>query len=297
MREYFLWLAKLCTILAILIFVIPALVMMFGAIEDGSKLSTSGKKKMVAVVEVTGAIMESKEVLEKLYKQIENPEVKGIVLRVDSPGGAVGPAQEIYSAVKQLKSRKPIVASMGAVAASGGLYVALGASKIFCQPGTLTGSIGVIMQLPNFTEVTRKIGVDMITIKSGELKDAGNSFRAMTDDERKYFESTISRAHSDFIDAVAAGRSLERDKVLEFADGRVLLGSDAKNLKLVDEYGDIYDAARAVFEILGEPLKENELPKLYYPKDRFQGVWDIVEMGSILKRQLSTAVRFEYMVN
>ena len=273
MRDYFLWLAKLLTVLLIVFILIPMFfAMMIGfasAVKQQTAVLGDGKES-VAVIEVTGEILSGKEVVQQIYEQANNKDVRGIVLRIDSPGGAVGPSQDIYNAVLKAKAKKPVVASMGTVAASGGLYSALGASKIFCQPGTLTGSIGVVLQVPNFTKVAEKLGVDVITVKSGKLKDVGNSFRQMEPEERQFLEETIRKVYDDFLDAVVTARNIPREKALEFADGRVIVGSDAKKFGLVDEFGDIYDAARAVFDILGEPLPEGKMPKLVYEDDKLE---------------------------
>jgi len=264
-KAYFLWLAKLVTLMAMLLvgfFMFMGIVVMMG------RDAIPKTDKRVAVVELNGLIESSKEVVKKLHEQIVDDKVKGVVLRINSPGGAVGPSQDIYNAVRKLKERKPIVASMGSVAASGGLYAALGASKIFCQPGTLTGSVGVVLQIPNFTKVAEKLGVEMVTIKSGELKDVGNSFRTMTEKDRKFLQSTVDEVHTAFVDAVVEGRGIPKSEVEKFADGRVILGSQALALNLVDEYGDVYDAGREVFKILGEPLKDSEFPELFYVEDR-----------------------------
>ncbi|NLF26192.1 MAG: signal peptide peptidase SppA, partial [Deltaproteobacteria bacterium] len=231
----------------------------------------------IAVIELSGVIESSKDVIDHLYKQIKNPRVRGIVLRIESPGGAVGPSQEINEAVSRLKEIKPIVASMGSVAASGGLYAALGASKIFAQPGTLTGSIGVILQVPNLRRVTEKLGVEMLTIKSGKFKDAGNAFREMTEDERAFLQSTVDEVNAEFVNAIVTGRGLDRSEVEKFADGRVLLGSNAVTLKLVDKIGGVYEAAREVFEILEKPLGPKEQPEIFYVEDKFARFRKFVE--------------------
>ena len=234
MKEYFVWLAKFATWIMVLFFVVPLMLLFVGmASQKALDESPTVGKKTVAVVELTGMITSAKDILKELYKQADNDKVKAIVLRIDSPGGAVGPSQEIYAAVKKLKEKKPIVVSMGALAASGGLYSALGASKILCSPGTLTGSIGVILEIPNFTKIAEKVGVDMITIKSGKFKDAGNSFRPMTDEDRAYLEATIATAYKDFFQAVVDARKLKPEDVTKFADGRIVLGSQAVELGLV----------------------------------------------------------------
>jgi protease-4 len=257
MREYKIWLAKIVTVFFLVIFLTTVVGRLRGAVDI-----VGGEK--VAVIELGGVIEDATDVLKALYEEARDKNTKAIVLRVDSPGGAVAPSEEIYNAVKRLKSEKPIVVSMGSLAASGGLYSSLAASKIFCQPGTQTGSIGVIMQIPNFTTIADKVGFSMVTVKSGALKDAGNQFRPMTDDERKFLEDTAHKVHAQFIKAVAEGRNLPEEKVRQFADGRVILGSEAKELGLVDEFGDIYDAARKALELANVTLKPDELPHLVF---------------------------------
>lgn len=257
MSEYKVWLAKILTLAILAIVIIPILA---GGMAAAGKIG--GPR--VAVVEMEGAIEDSSDVLKALYEEARNKDTKAIVLRIDSPGGAVAPSEDVYSAVKRLKTEKPIVVSMGSLAASGGLYSAVGASKIFCQPGTQTGSIGVIMQIPNFTNVADKVGVTMVTVKSGALKDVGNQFRPMTDEERKFLQDTAAKVHNLFIKAVAEGRKLPEDKVRAFADGRVIIGEEAKQLGLVDDFGDVYDAARAALSLAGVTLGPDELPALHY---------------------------------
>jgi protease-4 len=257
MRDYTLWLAKLLSVAAI-VFGVPVFLLIFGAIAQGAL----GPK--VAVVDVRGVIEDSHEILTALYKNAYSDSVKAIVLRVNSPGGAVGPSQEIYEAVKRLKTKKPIVAAMGSVAASGGLYVALSASKVFCQASTQTGSIGVILQVPNVRAVAEKVGVDMITVKSGKLKDAGNMFRDMTAEERVYLERTTSSIHETFMKAVADSRALDLEKIRAVADGRVILGDEAVSLGIADGFGDVYDAAREGLRLANEELKDDQLPYLVF---------------------------------
>ena len=301
MREYFVWLAKLITTLVLIFIVVPTLfVVVITAVgAAGSTIETmenEGGQGTVAVIELKGEIDDVSETLKELYKQADDNKVDGIVLRIDSPGGAVGPSQEIYQAVKRLKAKKPIVASMGTVAASGGLYAALGASKVLAQPGTMTGSIGVIAQFPNFNKISQTVGVSVITVKSGQLKDVGNPFRDMTDPERMFLEATIKAAHSDFISAVAEGRGIPRAKVESFADGRFMLGSQAKEFGLIDGYGDIYDAARLVFDLKGSPLPAGTYPKLKYVKDNIpEFLRDFVESGASMANLFSRSLRVMYL--
>lgn len=259
MNEYKVWLAKLITIILLSVIVFPLIA---GGIMAG--VAPGGPK--VAVVEVSGVIEDATDVLKELYHASRDKDFKAIVLRVDSPGGSVAPSEEIYNAVKKLKAEKPIVVSMGSLAASGGLYSSVGASKILCMPGTQTGSIGVVMQIPNFTNIAKNVGFDMITVKSGALKDTGNQFRPMTEEERKFLEDTASKVHQLFIKAVSEGRQIPEDKVKSFADGRVILGSEAKGLGLVDGFGDVYDAGREALKLANVELKPDEVPNLVFTK-------------------------------
>lgn len=286
MKAYFLWLAKFVTTIVVVFVLLPVLLVgslsFLGATLSKPETSTASyaNPNTVAVLELGGVIMNSKDIIKQLKKQIENKSVKGIVLRIDSPGGSVAPSQEIYDAVRELKEKKPIVVSMGSVAASGGLYAALGASKVFAQKGTLTGSIGVIMQFPNFSEIAEQFGFSINTIKSGPFKDVGNSFRSMTDFEREYLQVTVNNVKDQFVEAIVEGRGLELAKVQQIADGRIFTGEHAKSLGLVDEIGGVLEAARAVFEIKGEPLAEDEDPFLVYPSDKFEVFKKIFEAAS-----------------
>lgn len=282
MSEYKLWLAKILTLAFVVLFFLMVPVLIGGvsqvALLDGPP---------VAVVQLEGEIHDATDVLKALYKQAADKDTKAIVLRIDSPGGAVAPSEEIYNAVKRLKAEKPIVVSMGSVAASGGLYSAVSASKVFCQPGTQTGSIGVIMQIPNFTSIADKVGFSMVTVKSGAMKDAGNPFRSMTDQERAYLEETAHRVHTQFIRAVAEGRNINEAKVRSFADGRVILGVEAKELGLVDDFGDIYDAARAALALANVPVKDGQLPRLVYANKKPTILEKLLDPETSLKHVMS----------
>lgn len=280
MKRFLLWIFTICFGVMLLAFLPLVIGGVYMGLASYYTESVSGVPNVVAVIELKDIIMDVRDVVNELHRQAADPNVEGIVLRIDSPGGAVGPSQELYTTVKKLKEKKPIIVSMGAIAASGGLYAALPATKIFAHKGTLTGSIGVIMEVPNFSSLAEKVGVQMVTIKSGKLKDVGNSFRTMTDAEREYLEALTSQSHEDFIKAVAKSRNLKVDDVRKFADGRVILGAQALELGLVDDIGGVWDAARQVFVELGEPLAEYENPKLVYPMDRFDYVRRFVESAA-----------------
>jgi len=215
-------------------------------------------KEGVAIVRVEGPILDSYQTVEELKTFAEDPLVKAIVVRIDSPGGGVAPSQEIYNAVKRVRKEKnkTVIASMGTVAASGGYYIAVATDRILANPGTLTGSIGVIMQLANFQELLEKIGVKNVVVKSGKFKDIGSPFRPMQDEDRKLLQVVMDDVHRQFIDAVAEGRSLDLAEVEQLADGRVFTGQQAKSILLVDDIGDLHDAIKLAGElggIEGEP--------------------------------------------
>jgi protease-4 len=191
-----------------------------------------------------------------LYAFRKNDRIKAIVLRIDSPGGVVGPSQEIYEAVKKVNAVKKVVVSMGSVAASGGYYIAAPATLIFANPGTITGSIGVLMKLSNLEGLMGKIGMKSFTLKTGQFKDSGSPFRTMTRAERAVLQGVIDSTHQQFVRAVAAGRKLPVARVAALADGRILSGEQAKDLQLVDRLGTLQDAieeAGRLGGIAGEP--------------------------------------------
>ena len=206
----------------------------------GPDLAMIGKER-IALIRIEGPILDSRSTVDEVESYGDDPLVKAIVLRIDSPGGGVAPSQEIYRAVTRVRQekQKTVVTSMGSVAASGGYYIAVASDRILANPGTLTGSIGVIMQLANFEALMDKIGVKNFVIKSGRYKDLGSPFRPMADDDRQLLQSVMDDAHRQFIEAVAEGRSLDIADVEALADGRVLTGQQAKDAFLVDELGDL----------------------------------------------------------
>jgi protease-4 len=229
---------------------------------QGERGTSFGAAPRVGVLEVTGAISDSKKVLKELREFAEADSIKAIVLRVDSPGGAVGPSQEIYEAVRKLKDKKHVVVSMGSIAASGGFYIACAGEKIYANPGTLTGSIGVIFMFYNVQGLLKWAGVQVAPITAGKMKDAGSPFREMTADERAYFRGVLDDVHEQFIQAVAEGRGLSVEAVKPVADGRVFTGRQAKELKLVDALGGLEDAVAEAGRLGG--IKGE--PKMEYPR-------------------------------
>ncbi len=225
----------------------------------------------VGVVEINGVIADATVVIGQIKEFRENDAIKAIVLRVNSPGGGVGPSQEIYREVQKTVNVKKIVVSMGAVAASGGYYVAAGADGIMANPGTITGSIGVIMGFANFQELLGKIGLTPVVVKSGEFKDTGSPSRQMTDVEKKMLQAVVDTIHGQFVTAIVKGRSLKTDKVESIADGRIFSGEKALEIGLVDRLGNFEDAiewAGRMGGIKGNVTavfaKEKRLPLLKY---------------------------------
>jgi len=250
---------------AIFIFFV-ALVYVISSMMGRADSLALGKK--VGVIEVTGVIAESKDIIDQLIDFRDDGNVKAIVLRVDSPGGGVGPSQEIYEEVRKAVDIKPVVVSMGSVAASGGYYIAVPARRILANPGSITGSIGVIMEFTNFQELLQKIGLRSDVVKSGEHKDIGSPIRPMTDSDRKILQTMIDDVHAQFVDAVAEGRKLDPDIVRSLADGRIFTGRQAMAAGLVDELGNLQDAIDVAAKLAGI---EGE-PKVVYPpedKSRF----------------------------
>jgi protease-4 len=227
----------------------------------------------VAIVELDGIIgvsaaggVDSDSVVRTLGEYRDNPSVAAVVLRINSPGGVVGPTQEIFSAIERVRAAgKPVVASLGAVAASGGYYVAVAANRIYANPGTLTGSIGVVMQLANVEGLLKKVGVEYVVVKSGAYKDIGNFARPMRPEERRVLQALLDDVYGQFIKAVAQRRGLEEKAVLGFADGRIYSGQQARALRMVDDMGGLEDAIESAAKLAGIAGK----PKVIYPRRRF----------------------------
>ena len=230
--------------------------------DDG--LPTGGAR--VAVVEIEGIIVDGGGAVRELREHEDNPSVKAVILRINSPGGVVAPTQEIFAAVQRVrKAGKPVIASLGAVAASGGYYVAAACDRIYANPGTLTGSIGVVMQMANIEGLLKKVGVDYVVVKAGTYKDVGNFARTMTPEERKILQALLDDVYSQFVDAVAEGRGLDKKEVLAFADGRIYSGQQAQALKMVDDLGGFEDAVEAA----GKLANISGRPRLLFPRRRF----------------------------
>jgi protease-4 len=250
----------------------------------------------IALVRVEGVILDAKDTVADLKRFGDSSSVKAIVLRIDSPGGGVVPSQEIHDAVLRVRNKqnKTVVASMGTVAASGGYYIAAAADRIIANPGTLTGSIGVIMELVNLEGLLKKVGVEGIVVKSGHYKDIGSPFRKMGVDDRRILQSVMDDVHNQFIEAVAEGRSLDVAAVRTLADGRIFTGRQAVDAKLVDELGDLDDAVRIAADMVGI---EGE-PTVVEPKKRFS-IREMIEsrvQGLLPTFDLQTGIQLKYLM-
>ena len=261
--------------LAVVLFVFGGLFLVFfsflwlayGAVKGETPRLASGPR--IGVVDIKGAIgmgrgsVESEPVLKVVKRYADDSDMKAVIVRIDSPGGAVGTSQEILDGLRRLAEDKVVVCTMGNMAASGGLLVAMGCDRIVAEPGTLTGSIGVISAFPNVRGLLQRFDVEMNTVTAGKLKDAGSPFREFSASDRAYWQELADRIHRQFIQAVAEGRDLPVEQVEKFADGRVMTGEQAVELGLVDELGgfqDAVDLAKELAEIRGEP-------RLVYPPD------------------------------
>jgi len=250
----------------------------------------------IGLIRVEGVILDAKDTVAELKRFGDSSSVKAIVLRIDSPGGGVVPSQEIYDAVQRVRSKhnKTVVASMGTVAASGGYYIAAATDRIIANPGTLTGSIGVIMELVNLEGLMKKVGVEGIVVKSGHYKDIGSPFRKMAVEDRRILQSVMDDVHDQFIEAVAEGRSLDIADVRTLADGRIFTGRQAMDAKLVDDLGDLDDAVRIAADMVGI---EGE-PTLIEPKKRFS-IRELIDsrlQGLLPTFDIQTGIQLKYLM-
>ncbi len=242
-------------------------------------VSLGGDK--IGVVEIKGMILDSGHILKTLQRYVNDRNVKGILLRIDSPGGAVAPSQEIYGEIRKIhqEGKKKVVASFGNVAASGAYYVASAADQIISNPGSLTGSIGVIMEMTNIRKLLDKIGVDSYVIKSGEFKDIGNMTRPMTEREHRLIQGVIDDVYMQFVEDVARGRKMNVAKVKQIANGSIFSGRQALGLGLVDKLGSFQDAVDLLAGMSGIQGK----PRLIYERKEGHSWLDYVAKGTLGK--------------
>ena len=233
----------------------------FALLPDNWK-SPSGE---IAIVNIHGMLMDSRDIVQQLSDYRHNPQIRGVILRIDSPGGAVAPAQEIYSEILKLRANhKAVYASMGTVAASGGYYIACAADYVLANPGTLTGSISAVMALNNIEELTKKVGVKPNIIKSGKFKDLGSPLRAMTPEEHILLQGVVNDVHEQFVQAIARGRGLPLSEINRIADGRIMTGQQALKLNLIDEVGGL----EKTIDLLAKKLGIAGRPKVIEEKEK-----------------------------
>jgi len=247
-----------------------SLVIGFGLLLSTILITLKGKtialtlNEKIGMVFVEGPIMDSRAIVEEISSLRKDNQIKAILIRVDSPGGGVGPSQEIYQEIQRTKVLKPVVVSMGSLAASGGYYISAAATKVVANPGTITGSIGVIVEFVRFQRLMDKIGLDLDVVKMGEFKDMGSPHRPLTDNEKEMLLKVLEDIHSQFVTDVAKGRGIEEEKIKQLADGRIFSGKEAKELGLVDELGNLQDAIEITKELAG--IKGE--PQLVMPKKK-----------------------------
>jgi protease-4 len=253
----------------------------------------------VAIIPIDGEILGSREAIEALHRYARNSNVKAIIMRINSPGGAIAPSQEIYEEIRNVRARsgKPIIASLDSVAASGGYYIASACDRIVANPGSITGSIGVILQWMETKDLLAWAKLKPETITSGPMKAAGSPYQDLTDAQRAYFQDIVTQLHSQFVRAVAAGRKgkLTEAEVGKIADGRVFTGEQALGLKLVDELGNLDDAINVAGKLGGIHGR----PGTIYPKTRTRGLFDALtsddsDTETAIGRILSRRPRFLY---
>ncbi|MFH1312751.1 MAG: signal peptide peptidase SppA [Candidatus Eisenbacteria bacterium] len=268
------------------------LIAMGSFLPDGRSFAFGDR---VGLVEITGTMIDPDPVVNEIVRFAKDDDVRAIVVRIESPGGVVAAAQEIYTELARTRDEgKPIVASMGGIAASGGYYVACGATSIVANPGTLTGSIGVIMSFPHSEELFRKLGIGFDVIKTGEYKDLGSLSRPLTADEKQLMLELLNDVYDQFVTVVSLERDIEPDVVKEFADGRLLTGRQAYDLGLVDSLGGFREAVMLAGDLAGISGE----PTLLRPRRRTLSWWDILE--DILGRASEaarTCVSLEYSLN
>ena len=235
--------------------------------------------KQIGIIKIKGVIISSSTLIKQIKAFRDNRAIGGVILRINSPGGGVAPSQEICEEIRKLGKRKPVITSMGSVCASGGYYIASSTSTIFANPGTVTGSIGVIVEFSNLTGLFKKIGVKSYVIKSGKFKDIGYPTRDMTPEDFKVIQGVVDSIFHQFVKAVSEGRHLPFEKVRALADGRVFSGAQAKELGLVDRLGNLEDAIAYMAKRLGVRGK----PQVVYAPQPGKKLWQILFKSALGK--------------
>ena len=278
------------------LFVVTLFALVLYTVRDDGDAFSFGDNK-IGVVELSGVILESRSLIEQLQRFAENSSIRAIILRIDSPGGGVAASQEIFNEVLRLRKlkKKIIVSSMASVGASGAYYIACGTDKIIANPGTVTGSIGVIAEWINYGELMKWAKLKSIVFKSGELKDAPSPVRELTLTEKKYLQNIIDDMYIQFVTAVAEGRRLDVEQVRGLADGRVFTGKDAKAKNLIDELGGLEEAV----EITSKLAQISGEPKLVYPSKPKKGLLGLLfdDASGVLplNSALDSRIQFSYV--
>jgi protease-4 len=286
-----------CLVVVIGFLILGVLIASIAGNDTTSRGDVFGDK--VAIIPIDGEILGSRDAIEALHRYARNSNVKAIIMRINSPGGAIAPSQEIYEEIRNVRARsgKPIIASLDSVAASGGYYIASACDRIVANPGSITGSIGVILQWMETKDLLAWAKLKPETITSGPMKAAGSPYQDLTDAQRAYFQDIVTQLHSQFVRAVAAGRKgkLTEAEVGKIADGRVFTGEQALGLKLVDELGNLDDAINVAGKLGGIHGR----PGTIYPKKRTRGLFDALtsddsDTETAIGRILSRRPRFLY---
>ena len=243
-----------------------------------------GLTAKVGVIPIEGVISDAKEIIDQIKEFDENDKIRAVVLRLDTPGGSVAPAQEIYQAVLELRKKKKVVASMGSVAASGGYLIAVAADQILANSGTITGSISAVMHYANVEELLKKIGLRSSVIKSGKFKDMGSPTREMTNEERAMIQAIVDDINDQFVKAISENRNIPPAKILPLADGRVFTGRQAKELGLIDGLGSLQDAVLLAARLSGI----DEKPEIVFAPKKQKGIlrYLIRSMAAIVAEEI-----------
>ena len=267
----------------VVLFIVFFVIGIVGMMQDKDGYGWSGFGDKIAIVKIEGQIFASEQTVSQLREFASNGSVRGILLRINSPGGVVGASQEIYDEVLRIREDYgiPIVVSMGSMAASGGYYIACAGDYIYANPGTITGSIGVIMQYPILKDLADKVGIQFQTIKTGKVKDTGNPYRLPNEDDSLMLYALINDTYEQFVDAIAANRDLEREEVVKLADGSIFSGRQALQYGLVDELGSYETAIEYLAELCGF---SDEPGRLMHKERRARTILDL--LGSMADEYL-----------
>jgi protease-4 len=249
-------------------------VFLSGTLLEGGRSFASQEK--IGVVLVEGIIRDAREIVKQLTDYAKDDAIRAVVVRIDSPGGGVAPSDEIYGAIRELRKKKRVVASMGSLAASGGYLIACGANRIVASPGTLTGSLSAVMHFANVEALMKKIGVSAEVIKSGKFKDIGSPARAMTAEERLVLQEVVDDIYDYLLEVVSRERKIDKESLRPLADGRLFTGRQALKLKLVDELGNLDQALDLAGRLAGIEGK----PEAVYPPKKKSSLWEFLLQGA-----------------